>query len=114
MADCIFCKIVSGDMSGEIIYQDDTVTAFKDINPAAPVHILIVPNRHLASVREAEEGDRELLGDLLLTAQTVAEEQGVADSGYRLIINNGPDAHQEVPHLHLHVLGGRKMQHPMG
>jgi histidine triad (HIT) family protein len=114
MTDCIFCKIIAGEMSGEILYQDDRVTAFKDINPAAPVHVLVVPNRHIPSVRDAEADDRELLGDVLLTARQVAEEQEILDSGFRLIINNGPDAHQEVPHLHVHLLGGQRMRHPMG
>lgn len=114
MNDCIFCKIIAGDIPGEIVYQDDQVTAFHDINPAAPVHILVVPNRHIPSLQDADKSDQELMGALLLTARQTAGDQGIATSGYRLIINSGPDAHQEVPHLHLHILGGRSMQHPMG
>ena len=114
MTECIFCKIISGEMPSETVYSDQQVTAFRDINPAAPVHVLIVPNRHIPSVREVEEEDERLMGHLLTVARQLAEQEGIDQSGYRLIINNGPDAHQEVPHLHLHLLGGETMQHPMG
>ena len=114
MTECIFCQIIDGEMPSDTVYSDQQVTAFRDINPAAPVHVLIVPNRHIPSVREVEEADEPLLGHLLTVARQLAEEEGIDQSGYRLIINNGPDAHQEVPHLHLHLLGGDTMQHPMG
>ncbi|MBN1992874.1 MAG: histidine triad nucleotide-binding protein [Anaerolineae bacterium] len=107
--DCIFCKIVAGEMGGPPIYQDDEVTAFRDINPIAPTHILIVPNKHLASVDEATSADQAVLGKLLLTAAKLAQEEGITE-GYRLIINNGPKAGQVVFHLHLHLMGGRKMR----
>ena len=114
MAECIFCQIIAGEMPSDTVYTDQQVTAFRDINPAAPIHVLIVPNRHIPSIREVTEGDEPLLGHLLTVARQLAEEEGIDQSGYRLIINNGPDAHQEVPHLHLHLLGGDTMQHPMG
>ena len=114
MDDCLFCKIISGDIQGQIVYRDDQVTAFRDINPAAPTHILIVPNRHISSVREVSEEDEKLIGHLFTTARKLAEQEGIADSGYRLIINTGQNAGQAVMHLHLHLLGGQRMRHPMG
>ncbi len=114
MTDCLFCKIVKKEIPSDIVYQDGTVTVFKDINPVAPVHLLIIPNKHIVSVRELEPGDEEILGKLFSAAKNTAEELGINNSGYRLIINNGPDANQEIFHLHMHLLGGDKMKHPMG
>ena len=114
MTDCIFCKIVAGEMESDQVYQDEKVTVFHDINPAAPVHLLVIPNKHITSVQDLEEDDRALMGHMFSVINMVAEEFDVSQSGFRLIINNGPDAHQEVPHLHIHVLGGHKMRHPMG
>ena len=114
MKDCLFCKISKKEIPSEIVYQDETLTVFKDINPAAPIHLLIIPNKHIVSVQEMEPGDEEILGKLFSAAKKAAEESGISDSGYRLIINNGPDAHQEILHLHLHLMGGGKMKHPMG
>lgn len=114
MTDCLFCKIIKKEIPSDIVFQDDTVTVFKDINPVAPVHLLIIPNKHIVSVREVEPGDEEILGKLFSAAKNTAEELGINDSGYRLIINNGPDANQEIFHLHMHLLGGDKMKHPMG
>ncbi len=114
MADCIFCKIVAGEMESDQVYQDEKVTAFHDINPAAPVHLLVIPNKHITSVQDLGDDDQALMGHMFSVINEVAEEYGVLQSGFRLIINNGPDAHQEVPHLHIHVLGGQKMRHPMG
>jgi histidine triad (HIT) family protein len=108
--DCIFCKIIAGEMGGPLLYQDDEVTVFRDINPKAPTHILVVPNKHLASASEATEEDQAVLGKLLLVAAKFATDEGITDSGYRLIINNGRQAGQEVFHLHLHLMGGRKMR----
>lgn len=108
--DCIFCKIVAGEMGGPPLYQDEEVTAFRDINPQAPTHILIVPNKHMASVSEATEEDQGLLGKLLLTAAKLAQDEGVTNGGYRLVINNGPQAGQVVFHLHVHLMGGRNMR----
>lgn len=109
--DCIFCKIAAGDM-GETIYQDDEVTAFKDINPQAPTHILIIPNKHIASLNETNGEDQALLGQLLLAASKIARQQGLTD--YRLVINTGPQSGQSVFHIHLHLLGGRTMHWPPG
>ncbi len=114
MKDCLFCKISKKEIPSEIVYQDETLTVFKDINPAAPIHLLIIPNKHIVSVQEMEPGDEEILGKLFSAAKKAAEVSGISDSGYRLIINNGPDAHQEILHLHLHLMGGGKMKHPMG
>ena len=114
MTECVFCKIVSGEVPSEGVYKDELVTAFRDINPAAPTHILIVPNKHIAAVSELSEEDEQLMGHLFTVAQKLAVKEGISQSGYRLIINNGPDANQVVFHLHLHLLGGQKMRNPMG
>lgn len=112
--NCIFCKILAGEIPSDIVYQDDQALAFRDIHPAAPKHVLIIPRKHLASINELEEADKALVGHLLLVAQKVAEIEGITQSGYRTIINTGPDAGQEVLHLHVHVLGGQRMRYPMG
>jgi histidine triad (HIT) family protein len=114
MSDCIFCKIISGEIPGEKIYKDELVTAFNDINPVAPIHILVIPNKHIPSLNEINQEDQHLLGHLLLTVKKVAADQGISGKGYRLIINTGPAANQVVKHLHLHVIGGQNMRHPMG
>jgi len=114
MTDCLFCKIIQKEIPSEIVFQDETITVFKDINPAAPVHLLVIPNKHISSVREMIEIDEIILGKLFSGAKAAAEEVGISETGYRLIINNGPDANQEIPHIHMHVLGGAKMKHPMG
>ncbi len=109
METCIFCKIVKGELPADFVYQDDEVAVFKDINPVAPVHLLVVPKKHIPSLQDAVEEDQMLLGKLLLTAKKVALEQGIAGSGYRLSLNNGRDAGQAVDHLHIHLLAGRKL-----
>ena len=114
MEDCIFCKIIAGDIPGDIVYRDEEVTAFRDINPVAPVHILIVPNKHIASNNEVTEEDVPVLGRLFTTARQLAEKEGVAEEGYRMILNTGAHAGQVVFHLHLHLMGGHRLQHPMG
>lgn len=114
MTDCIFCKIIAGEIPSSRLYQDEEVTAFRDINPVAPTHILIVPNRHIASVNDLSASDERLVGRLFTVARQLAEEQGIHESGYRLIINTGKDGGQEVLHLHLHLMGGHRMRHPMG
>jgi histidine triad (HIT) family protein len=112
MSDCVFCRIARGEAPARIVYQDEEVTAFHDQNRRAPVHVLIIPNRHIASVAEAEPEDEPVLGKLFTVARRVAEELGVTD--YRLVINNGPQAGQSVFHLHMHLLGGRRMSWPPG
>lgn len=114
MADCIFCKIVAGTSPAHRVYQDDRVTAFRDIRPAAPTHLLIVPNRHIESVNDLTEADETLVGHLFSVARGLARQEGIDRSGYRLITNTGPDGNQTVFHLHLHLLGGQRMRYPMG
>lgn len=117
MTDCIFCKIVRGDIPAAIVYRDETVTAFQDIHPAAPVHILVVPNQHVDDIRDARALAPGLLPAMAQAANLVAQQAGVGESGYRLLLNYGPDANLTVPHLHMHVLGGRPlgpMVAPMG
>ena len=114
MSECLFCKIVSKEIPSDMIYQDEFITIFKDINPAAPVHLLVIPNLHIASVQEMETEHEQLFGKLFLGAKKAAVEARIAESGYRLIVNTGPDGRQEIHHIHMHILGGAKMQHPMG
>ena len=114
MSECLFCMIIKKDIPSEIVYENDFISVFKDINPAAPVHLLVVPKTHIPSVQAMGSEDENLMGKLFSGAKTAAEQAGIAESGYRLIINNGPDARQEILHLHMHVLGGGKMKHPMG
>ena len=112
--ECIFCRIIRGESPAQIVYQDDQVTVFRDIAPKTPIHLLIVPNRHIESLNQLESADAELMGNLCLTAARLAAEQGISESGYRLVINNGRDGGESVPHLHCHILGGRPMTWPPG
>lgn len=114
MKNCIFCQIVAGEASAKIIHQDDLVTAFHDNNPQAPAHILIVPNEHLDSIRDIQPEHDSLLGRMFSVANQLAVQEGIAESGYRLVINRGDMAGQSVYHLHLHLLGGRRMKWPPG
>lgn len=114
MSDCLFCRIVSGSLPSTIVYRDEYVTAFQDIQPQAPVHVLVVPNEHIASTNDLAEQHDQAMGRLFRAAAAVAREQGIAESGYRLVVNTGPDAMQSVFHLHLHVIGGRRMHWPPG
>jgi|OpeIllAssembly_1097287.scaffolds.fasta_scaffold1266947_1 histidine triad (HIT) family protein len=111
---CVFCKIVSNEAKASIVYRDEQVTAFRDIHPAAPTHILIVPNKHIESVNTLEAEDEQLIGHLFTTAGKLAKEEGIEKGGYRLIANTGIDGGQTVFHLHLHLIGGQRMRHPMG
>ena len=111
---CIFCSIVRGEVPATIVYKDELVTAFRDINPKAPVHVLVVPNEHIPSVRELRAEHGPLLARLFEAAARIAAQEKVAESGFRLVINNGPHAGQSVDHLHLHLLGGRPMAWPPG
>jgi histidine triad (HIT) family protein len=112
--NCIFCRIIDGQSPGEIVFEDDQIIAFLDINPAAPIHILIVPLDHIPSINNLATDQETLIGHLFTVAKQLAEEKGIAESGYRLIINTGPDARQAVFHIHLHLLGGGSMRYPMG
>jgi histidine triad (HIT) family protein len=111
---CIFCQIVSGDKKAEIVYRDEQVTAFRDIHPVAPTHILIVPNRHIESVGRLEAEDEPLTGHFFTVARQLAEEAGIATGGYRLIVNTGSNGGQTIFHLHVHLIGGQRMRYPMG
>ena len=107
--DCIFCKIANGEIKSSIVYQDETAVAFPDINPKAPVHLLIIPRKHIESVADLAEDEEKLMGHLITLANKLAQENGISESGYRLVINCGPHGGQMVPHLHIHLLGGRQM-----
>ncbi len=111
---CIFCKLAKGLVKADIIYQDEEVVAFRDIHPQAPTHVLVIPRPHVTALWEADDSHAVLLGRLLLACNTIADQEGVNQSGYRVVINVGPDAGQSVDHLHLHVLGGRKLEWPPG
>ena len=106
---CIFCRIVKGEIPADILFQDDLVTAFRDINPQAPVHVLVIPNHHTASLADMSGADATTLGRMVDVLNRMAEAEGVAQSGFRVLVNTGPDAHQEVHHTHFHLLGGRRL-----
>lgn len=105
--NCIFCRIISGEAPGTILFRDELVTAFRDAHPKASTHILVTPNRHISSVNELDEEDAALVGHMILVAKAIAKNEGVAKNGYRIIINTGPDAGQSVFHLHLHLIAGK-------
>jgi histidine triad (HIT) family protein len=107
--DCIFCKIANGEIKSDIVYQDETVVAFPDINPKAPVHLLIIPRKHIECVADLTTDEEKLMGQLVSVANKLAQQQGISKSGYRLVINCGPHGGQIVPHIHIHLLGGRQM-----
>ncbi len=109
MNDCVFCKIVKGEIPSQKVYEDEEVLAFHDIQPAAPIHILVIPKKHIASLNEVEKDDQALLGKIHTVIQTIAKEQGFSDNGFRVIINCGKDGGQEVAHLHFHVLAGMQL-----
>ncbi len=111
---CIFCEIIAKKIPAEIVFEDDHLLAFRDLNPQAPVHILLIPKKHISGLDRAEETDRELLGRLAAAAARIAEEEGIGKTGFRLVVNSGPAAGQEIDHLHFHLLGGRKMSWPPG
>ncbi len=112
--DCLFCKIARGEIPAQIVHKDEKVTAFRDINPQAPVHVLVIPNEHIGSAAELGPGSGAILEAMVAAANRVAQQDRVADRGYRLVLNVGAEAGMSVPHLHLHVLGGRRMQWPPG
>lgn len=114
MSDCLFCKIVAGEIPAKVIYRDDRVLAFEDIRPQAPTHILIIPLEHFPSLNQVPEDRGDLLGHILLAARKIAEERDIDADGYRVVLNTGPDSGQEVFHIHFHLLGGRRMTWPPG
>jgi histidine triad (HIT) family protein len=114
MENCLFCKIADGQIPAKIVYQDENVVAFEDINPQAPHHILLIPRRHIASMAELTAGDGQMLAQVFTVAAKLARELGLEESGYRFLTNVGPNAGQSVFHLHFHLLGGRKLGWPPG
>jgi histidine triad (HIT) family protein len=114
MADCLFCKIVTHEIPASIVYEDDRVLAFGDLNPQAPTHVLVVPKRHIGSLNELAPEDDGIVGELVRRAAVIAEARGIAASGYRTVFNTNRDAGQTVFHIHLHLLGGRSMHWPPG
>jgi histidine triad (HIT) family protein len=114
MSDCIFCKIAAGEVPCNAVHAEPDLLAFHDLNPQAPVHVLVIPRRHIAALTELTPADADLVGRLQVAATRVAAELGLAGSGYRLVINCGDDGGQTVPHLHLHLLGGRQFAWPPG
>ncbi len=114
MATCLFCDIVVGKIKGDIVHRDDDVVAFRDVNPQAPVHILIVPQKHISTTNDLDPESAKVIGKMCLAAKSLASQEGIAESGYRLVMNCNAGAGQSVFHIHLHLLGGRRMAWPPG
>ena len=114
MADCLFCRIATGQIPASIVYQDDRLMAFQDLNPQAPLHVLIIPRRHIATLNDLTAGDDSLVGEMIRRAAAIAQEHGYADRGYRTVFNCNREAGQSVFHVHLHLLAGRSMAWPPG
>jgi histidine triad (HIT) family protein len=114
MTDCLFCKFVTGEIQPNVVYEDDEVLAFRDLAPQAPTHVLVIPKRHISTLNDLQTDDAELIGKLFLAARKVAHDEGIAEPGYRTLINCNPEAGQSVFHIHLHLLGGRPMNWPPG
>ena len=113
-ADCLFCKIIAGDLPSNKVYEDDDVYAFEDIKPLAPVHLLVVPKKHIVDMLHATAADEVLLGKLLLRANDIARQLGIDESGFRYVLNTGEDSRRTIFHIHLHILGGRQLELSMG
>ena len=111
---CLFCRIVAGEIPGDFVYRDDEMVAFRDIHPVASTHILLVPREHIGSMSELTAEHEGLMGRMMLRLRALAETEGIVDSGFRVVVNNGPDGGQVVPHLHLHLIGGRRLKDRMG
>ena len=109
MQDCIFCKIIKGEIPSSKVYEDEEILAFNDINPAAPIHVLVIPKKHIPSLAKMEEGDEKIISKIYKVINEIAEKQGFKEKGYRVIVNCGKDGGQEVEHLHFHVLAGKKL-----
>ncbi|MBA7485592.1 Purine nucleoside phosphoramidase [subsurface metagenome] len=112
--DCVFCQIATGEIPSEFLYQDEDAVAFRDIHPAAPTHIIIIPKKHIPSLAHLSEADLPLMGHMVKIANQLAEKEGILERGYRLVINCGQEGGQVVPHLHIHLIGGRKVADEMG
>lgn len=114
MNDCIFCRIATGEIPAKIVYEDEHVVAFRDINAQAPLHVVVIPRRHIATLNDLADDDAELVGRMTLAAKRVAADEGIAENGYRTVMNCNADGGQTVFHIHLHLLGGRQMEWPPG
>ncbi len=114
MEDCIFCKIINREIPASMVFEDEKMIAFNDINPQAPIHILLIPREHFSSLNDIPEEKKNILSHLLLKARQIAQEKGIAEKGYRIVLNTAKDSGQEVFHIHLHLLGGRRMHWPPG
>jgi histidine triad (HIT) family protein len=114
MADCLFCKIRDGEIPGDMVYEDDDVLAFRDVNPQAPTHILVIPRKHIATTNDLAAADAAVVGKMMLAAKKIAADEGFADEGYRLVLNCNEGAGQTVFHIHMHLLGGRRLTWPPG
>jgi histidine triad (HIT) family protein len=114
MTDCLFCKMVNGEIKPDVVYENDTVLAFRDINPQAPIHVLVVPKQHIATTNDLDAANADVIAQMHLAAKQIAADAGISDSGYRTVMNCNAGAGQSVYHLHLHVLGGRPMRWPPG
>lgn len=112
--DCVFCSIVAGKIPSTVVYQDDEIFAFRDINPIAATHILIIPKKHIASLADLKKADLPLISHMVEIANNLAEQEGVSEKGYRLVINSGKEGGQLVPHLHMHLIGGRRLADALG
>jgi histidine triad (HIT) family protein len=112
--DCLFCKILSGEIPAELVYESDTAVAFRDINPHAPTHVLVIPRKHISTINDIGEDDQAMIGSLFTAAKKIAEQEGIAEDGYRVVMNCNEGAGQSVFHIHLHMLGGRPMGWPPG
>jgi histidine triad (HIT) family protein len=114
MPDCLFCNIINGEIHGSIVYEDDRIIAFNDINPQAPTHVLVLPKRHIATLNDLAADDDQLVGELVRRAAAIAKERGISSGGFRTVFNTNREAGQTVFHIHLHLLGGRAMHWPPG
>lgn len=114
MTDCLFCKILNGDVPADVVYESDTALAFRDINPQAPTHVLIIPREHVSTINDIEQQHESLVGSLFSAAREIAAAEGLADDGYRVVMNCNEGAGQSVFHIHLHLLGGRRFSWPPG
>ncbi|MDH3614111.1 MAG: histidine triad nucleotide-binding protein [Gammaproteobacteria bacterium] len=112
--DCMFCRILDGEIPADIIHESDAAIAFRDINPQAPTHVLIIPRRHISTINDLDAGDEEVVGSLFMAAKDIAQQEGLAEDGYRVVMNCGEGAGQSVFHIHLHLLGGRLLNWPPG
>ncbi len=114
MSDCLFCKMVSGEIQPDVVYEDEGVLAFRDVNPQAPTHVLVIPKAHIATTNDLDADNADVVGRLYLAAKQIADDEGIAEPGYRMVMNCNPGAGQSVYHIHLHLLGGRPMSWPPG